>query len=76
MQNINIIEETPEGKKKVSYVTTYERSSKNRNAAIKIHGTKCMICGFDFEKTYGEIGKDFIEIHHIKPLYKNQKERE
>ena len=56
LQNINIIEETPEGKKRVSYVTTYERSNKNRNAAIKIHGTKCLICGFDFEKTYGEIG--------------------
>lgn len=24
----------------------------------------CQVCGFDFEKTYGEIGKDFIEAHH------------
>jgi predicted HNH restriction endonuclease len=26
----------------------------------------CQICGFDFEKLYGEIGKSFIEVHHIK----------
>ncbi|HBG0059928.1 TPA: HNH endonuclease [Clostridioides difficile] len=36
--------------------------------AIKYHGTKCIVCGFDFEKTYGDRGKGYIEIHHIKPL--------
>jgi 5-methylcytosine-specific restriction protein A len=24
----------------------------------------CQVCGFDFEKNYGKIGKDFIEGHH------------
>ena len=57
-----------EGKKKVYYTTKYERSTKNREAAIRIHGTKCMICGFDFEEKYGELGKGYIEVHHIKPL--------
>ena len=57
-----------EGKKVVYYTTKYERSQKNRNAAISYHGAKCMVCGFDFEETYGEIGKDFIEVHHVKPL--------
>jgi 5-methylcytosine-specific restriction protein A len=28
---------------------------------------KCQVCGFDFEEKYGEIGKYFIEVHHIKP---------
>lgn len=28
----------------------------------------CEVCGFDFEKTYGELGKNFIEAHHIKPV--------
>lgn len=73
-ENIDIIENTPEGKKKVRYVSKYERSNKNRHLAIKIHGTVCKICGFDFEKTYGERGKGFIEVHHIKPLYENQEE--
>jgi len=26
-------------------------------------------CGFNFEKEYGEIGKGFIESHHLTPLY-------
>ena len=46
----------------------YERNPQNRKEAIKIHGTKCKACGFDYEKTYGPFGKDFIEIHHINPL--------
>ena len=28
------------------------------------------MCGFDFVKTYGEIGNNFIEAHHIKPISK------
>jgi 5-methylcytosine-specific restriction protein A len=31
---------------------------------------ECECCGFDFEKTYGELGKGFIECHHIIPLNK------
>ena len=74
--DINLTEETKqeesqprtEGKKTVYYTTKYERSVQNREEAIRIHGTKCMICGFDFEKKYGELGKGYIEVHHIKPL--------
>ena len=58
-----------EGKVTEYYVTKYERNPRNRKGAIKIHGYKCMVCGFDFEKVYGEIGKGFIEVHHVKPLY-------
>lgn len=28
----------------------------------------CEICGFNFEEKYGDIGKDFIEAHHSKPI--------
>jgi 5-methylcytosine-specific restriction enzyme A len=28
----------------------------------------CEVCGFDFEKTYGSLGHDYIECHHIVPL--------
>lgn len=28
----------------------------------------CEVCGFDFAKTYGELGEKFIEAHHIKPV--------
>lgn len=30
----------------------------------------CQVCGFDFAKVYGELGEDFIEAHHIKPVSK------
>ena len=38
----------------------------------KNHGGKlyCEVCGFDFEKKYGKLGEDFIEVHHIKPVSK------
>lgn len=33
-----------------------------------------MACGFDFEKVYGDYGRNFIEVHHVKPLYDLGKE--
>lgn len=65
---------TPEGIKKAVYATKYERKKANRDAAIAVHGTVCMACGFDFEKVYGEYGKGFIEVHHTKPLFENDEE--
>ena len=57
-----------DGKKTQSYVTKYERNFKNRENAIKAHGRSCMICGFNFEESYGDPGKGFIEVHHRKPV--------
>jgi len=57
-----------EGSKKQVIVNAYERNPKARQECIKYYGTKCFICGFDFEKKYGEIGRGFIHVHHIKPL--------
>lgn len=65
---------TPEGTKRAVYTTKYERKKANRDAAIVAHGTKCMACGFDFEKVYGEYGKGYIEVHHIKPLFESDEE--
>lgn len=57
-----------EGNKKFRYSTYYERSPINRDDAIRIHGLSCLVCGFNFEKMYGEHGKGFIHIHHNKPI--------
>ena len=47
----------------------YERNPKNRSAAIKLHGSRCMVCGFDFNEAYSEEYADsYIEVHHIEPL--------
>jgi len=50
------------------YGKRYERKPAIRQRAIEIHGTKCVACDFDFDKKYGAHGKDFIEVHHFKPL--------
>lgn len=64
-----------EGKKKLVYGYKYERNPKLREEALRIHGYKCCACNFDFENFYGEIGKDFIEVHHIKPLSEIKEEQ-
>ena len=56
------------------YGKRYERDPINRRRAIEYHGTSCSVCGFDFEEFYGERGKGFIEIHHIKPLSSSDQE--
>lgn len=35
---------------------------------MHIDNLRCCICGFDFEKVYGEIGHGYIEAHHTKPI--------
>lgn len=57
-----------EGAKSVINVNKYERSSIARMKCIERHGCRCVVCGFNFEQTYGEIGKGFIHIHHIVPI--------
>lgn len=63
-----------EGSYKTVKVNLYERNKVARDKCLEYHGYNCSICGFDFYKTYGEIGKNFIHIHHIIPLYKINKE--
>ena len=46
----------------------YERNPINRELCLAAKGYKCAVCGFDFEKKYGAIGKNFIEVHHLKPV--------
>ena len=59
-----------EGKKKLRNHVIAERSS-TLIALFKksLTSFECNICGFDFEKKYGGIGKGFIEAHHIKPIH-------
>lgn len=45
-----------------------ERNSRARAACIELHGTKCCICDFDFEGIYGNLGKGFIHVHHLKSI--------
>lgn len=47
-----------------------KRSGSLIKKAKRFHGTTCQGCGLRFESVYGEIGKGFIEAHHLIPLAK------
>ena len=55
-------------KKLTMLVNRYERDPAKRLACLAHHGYACQICEFSFEAVYGELGKDFIHVHHIEPL--------
>ncbi len=59
-----------EGERQRSLVNKYERDERNRKLCIEAKGCRCAICGFDFEESYGELGKGFIHVHHIVPVSK------
>lgn len=58
-----------EGIKKQVTVNKYERSPIARARCIKVHGHTCKVCHFSFEEKYGDLGKDFIHVHHITPIH-------
>jgi 5-methylcytosine-specific restriction enzyme A len=49
-------------------VNAYERNPAARRRCIEHYGTSCFICGFNFGKVFGELGKGFIHVHHLRPL--------
>lgn len=57
-----------EGAKTTVQVNKYERSSVARQKCIDVNGCYCHICGLNFNERYGEVGKDFIHVHHKIPL--------
>jgi 5-methylcytosine-specific restriction protein A len=57
-----------EGAKKTVRVNAYERDPRARKACLEHHGHGCIVCALSFEAVYGERGKDFIHVHHIRPL--------
>ena len=59
-----------EGTEKIIYTTKYEEDPEVRKAFLKGKQLKCEVCGFDFEEVYGPLGRDYIEIHHKKPIHK------
>jgi predicted HNH restriction endonuclease len=68
-----------EGFKKTISVIFMKKSIKRRDTAIKeftVNGViSCDCCEFNFEKFYGkEIGTGYIEIHHLKPIFKYQQQ--
>lgn len=68
-----------EGYKKQISASVFERSKKLRDAAFEFYldskgHISCEACRFDFKLFYGEIGTEFIELHHTKPVFMYQDE--
>lgn len=45
-----------------------ERNRATARLAKDVHGLRCQACRLDFMELYGELGRDFIEVHHRRPL--------
>jgi putative restriction endonuclease len=54
-------------RKEISHEITVRNASLVR-AAKRAKPCICEVCGFDFAKVYGNIGRDFIEGHHRRPV--------
>jgi 5-methylcytosine-specific restriction enzyme A len=64
----SFLEPEVEGNKYVVSQNKYERSAINRLLCLEAKGYRCAVCGMSFEESYGEIGKDYIQVHHIVPV--------
>jgi hypothetical protein len=58
-----------EGAKKQIVVNAYERDATAKPRCIKRWGCVCIVCKFDFHAVYGDLGKGFIHVHHLKPIH-------
>lgn len=67
-EEISETEHVVEGAKKSITVNVYERDPNARRKCIERWGVSCVVCGFDFAKTFGAVGEGYIHVHHLKPL--------
>ena len=65
-----------EGNPQQKMYTYYERDHKVRDICLKKKGFVCKVCGISMADKYGDIGKEFIHVHHIKFLSSIKKEYE
>lgn len=64
-----VSETLEEGKRKTININVYERNPLARKQCMDYYGVNCQICNLNFEEKYGEVGIDFIHVHHIVPLH-------
>jgi hypothetical protein len=59
---------TKEGKSQQVNITRYERDAEDRKKALERDNYECQVCHINFESVYGEIGRGYIEVHHLYPV--------
>ena len=61
---VDIEIEYSEGKTKKVLVNSYERNPVARKKCIEHFGLNCQVCDFNFKEKFGDLGRDFIHVHH------------
>ncbi len=64
-----------EGLRQRKELSFFSRNPNLASIAKEFHGYRCHVCDFNFEEFYGDIGKSFIECHHLNPLSENDSEK-
>jgi len=54
-----------EGKTRQVTVNSYERNQLARQECIEHYGLNCKVCDFNFKEMFGDIGQNFIHVHHV-----------
>lgn len=75
-QSVEEVRLYSEGRVKAVTYKSYDRSPEARQECLKHFGYSCRVCDFKFEDKYGELGRDYIEVHHLKPISEIGKEYE
>lgn len=57
-----------EGRSYAVTQTKYERNTEARRRCLSHYGHSCAVCHFNFEETFGELGKNFIHVHHLRQI--------
>lgn len=57
-----------EGSAKDIIQTRYERNPEARKRCLSMYGYSCKVCAFNFKDHFGEIGKNFVHVHHINQI--------
>ncbi|MCD4726593.1 MAG: HNH endonuclease [Pirellulales bacterium] len=73
IQPITYPEESPnhkyvEGATHKVVMDAYERDPKARAECLSHYGKSCVVCRLTFADFYGELGEDYIHVHHLRDL--------
>lgn len=68
INNNEIVGNLKEGRGYSVTLSKHERNPLARRICIEYYGYSCQVCSFNFYKIYGEIGKNYIHVHHRNPL--------
>ncbi|WP_062749574.1 HNH endonuclease [Erwinia persicina] len=62
--SLDLVEKYYEGQPRERLITYYERDPIARRKCIEYHGLSCKACGFNFKEVYGDLGGNYIHVHH------------